>query len=70
MQQTKQLKDYTETELKAIGFDIQKDLARLQNDYQILNQELARRQQEFTQPPTGTEPVETGEVTGTYEPTK
>lgn len=67
----KQLKDCTVVELKALKADIYEEQSRLSQNLQVINQELQKRASEpkFEQPNTGTEPLETGEVT-TNEPTK
>lgn len=41
----KTIQEYTETELKALGFEIKNELERLQLNLQIINQELQKRQQ-------------------------
>jgi hypothetical protein len=63
----KQLKDFTEVELKALAYDNVAQLEQAQNNLKVINNELARRKQpEVTGEVTGTEvPEETTEVTGT-----
>lgn len=71
----KQLKDFTEVELKAINWDTLVEIEKLQAQKQAINNELASRAKN-TQPNnnmenevTGTEVVEeTAEVTGTETP--
>lgn len=79
----KQLKDFTEVELKALKSDIYEEQARLSQNLQIINNELQSRTQKAQEKPkmeeekiveaevesevTGTEPVETGDVTASEE---
>lgn len=41
----KQLKDYTELELKGMAFDCISEIERFQNNLRVINQELAQRKQ-------------------------
>lgn len=73
----KQLKNFTDVELKAINWDILVEIEKLQAQKQAINNELASRAKNTQATPkmeneqevvvesevTGTEPVETGEVT-------
>lgn len=53
----KTLKDYTETELKAIKSDLYETISKCQNDLAIINQELKERAT-VNQPEVEDEPIE------------